>query len=452
MGPTARTVRRRRLAAPVMAAVVALTATLAPGAPGAEATSTPARVVAAAATPDPFFTYTGAKPLADYAPGAVLRTRAAPYRVTGVPLPLTVVQVLFRTTNARGEAVAGVTSIIKPLFGATNRVISYQSFYDSLDPEHGPSRAVTGAASLGAMPAHVETVLMSTFLLQGYAIVMSDTQGPTADFAAGPEYGYVTLDSIRATLRATGTGILPTAKVGLVGYSGGAIATNWASVLAPSYAPDVNKRIVGAAEGGVLVRPSANLGYIDGSMIWAGVMPMAIVGVARAYDIDLTPYLNAYGRQVYDKLQKASITQVLGAYPGLTWKKITKPEYGDPASIPVFVRTVNKLNLGTRPSPSVPMFIGQGTGGEIEGTRASASVGKGDGVMVAGDVRSLARKYCAAGTKVVHKEYGLSHFTSVPFWLPDAISWLTARFQGKPAGDNCASIPPGNPLTPLKGS
>lgn len=441
----------RRTSVSVVAVLAALAALLAPVGQGAQAAPVAPTAAVAAATPDPFFTYTGTTPLAELAPGAILARRTLPYRLAGVPLPIQVVQILFRTTDARGRAVAGVTSILKPLLGATGKVISYQSFYDSLNPEDGPSRAYSGAIGLGVMAAHVETLLVSGFLLQGYAIVISDTQGPTADFAAGPEYGQVTLDSLRAALKAPGTGILPGAKVGLIGYSGGAIATNWAAVLAPAYAPEINKRIVGAAEGGVLVRPAQNLGYVDGSLVWAGVLPMAIVGVARAYDIDLTPYLNDYGKKIYAKLQKASIVQVLGAYPGLTWKKLTKPAYADPADIPIFVTTVNKLNLGRQPSPTVPMFIGQGTVGELEGTPGTKpGIGRGDGVMVAGDVRTLARQYCSAGTDVVHKEYALSHFTSVPLWLPDAMAWLGARFAGRPAPDNCARIPAGNPLTPLR--
>ena len=405
----------------------------------------------AAAVPDPFFSYTGTKPLADYAPGAILKTRTIPYTLAGIPLPVQVKQIVFRTTNQRGRAAAGVTSVLEPITGQTSKVIGYQSFYDSLNPEDGPSRAIAGGTNPGGLAAHFETAMMTQFLLQGYAIVIADTQGPTADFAAGPEYGMVTLDSMRAALKATGTGIAPGAKAGLIGYSGGAIATNWASVLAPSYAPDINKRLVGAAEGGVLVRPSANLKYVDGSLVWAGVMPMAIVGVARGFGIDLKPYLSDYGTQVYAKLEKASITQVLGAYPGLTWKKLVKPAYADPASIPIFVSTVNKLNLGTRPNPTIPMFIGQGTLGEAEGTVASkAGLGSGDGVMLAGDVRSLARKYCAAGVRVVHHEYPLSHFTSVPVWLPQATSWLTARFGATQAPTNCSTIKAGNPLTPLK--
>jgi hypothetical protein len=42
------------------------------------------------------------------------------------------------------------------------------------------------------------------------------------------------------------------------------------------------------------------------------VIPMAVIGVSRAFHIDLTPYLNAYGLQLYNKLQRASIETVLG--------------------------------------------------------------------------------------------------------------------------------------------
>jgi hypothetical protein len=72
--------------------------------------------------------------------------------------------------------------------------------------------------------------------------------------------------------------------------------------------------------------------------------------------------------------------------------------------------------------------------------------------MIAGDVRTLARKYCAAGVKVVHREYPLSHFTTVPLWLPEASAWMVSRFGGTAAPSNCGSIPVGNALTPLKAS
>jgi hypothetical protein len=156
-------------------------------------------------------------------------------------------------------------------------------------------------------------------------------------------------------------------------------------------APDVNRHPVGAAEGGILADPAHNLTYISGSLAWAGVMPMAFIGIARGYHIDLTPYLSSYGRQLYSKLQNASIAQAPGQYPGLTYTQLVKPQYANPASIPVLVKVENKLDAGLAASPTIPMFMGQGADGILEGTPGNKpGIGPGDGVMVAGDVRTLA--------------------------------------------------------------
>ena len=86
-------------------------------------------------------------------------------------------------------------------------------------------------------------------------------------------YGYNTLDSLRAALSSPATGLTGTTKIGLAGYSGGAIATEWAAQLAPTYAPEINSDIVGAAMGGVLVDPAHNLTYVEGSSNWASILP-----------------------------------------------------------------------------------------------------------------------------------------------------------------------------------
>ena len=107
--------------------------------------------------------------------------------------------------------------------------------------------------------------------------------------------------------------------------------------------------------------------------------------------------------------------------------------------------------MGTGGTPTIPLFIGQGAKGELEGTPGDKKgIGAGDGVMIAGDVRTLARDYCAAGTKVYYEQYNaLSHIWSVPIWLLNAIAWIKHRFAGLPAPENCSSIPAGNPITPI---
>jgi hypothetical protein len=216
----------------------------------------------------------------------------------------------------------------------------------------------------------------------GYTIVVPDTEGPDANFAAGPEYGMMTLDALRAAKDVPETGITDDAEIALMGYSGGAIATNWASILAPAYAPEINDNLIGARRAAcwsIRLTTFATRAEASG---WAGVVGMAIVGVARSYDIDFGKYLSDRGRDVMARLEDASIGNVLAQYPGLTWQELVKPEYADPNTVPEYVDVVNKINMGTAATPTIPMFIAQAANGTIEGTQPGGpGVGAGDGVM-----------------------------------------------------------------------
>jgi hypothetical protein len=427
--------------------VAAAAVILLPGAPAA-----PARA-AAVSGGGSFYAYTGSTPLAQIPPGTVLKTRTLSYHVAGIAVPVQVIQLLYQSAGALGQPATNVTSVLEPPVRlGPSRAVSYQSFYDSLNPADEPSAQIAGGVSLGGLVADAESVVIAPLLLQGYRVIVPDTEGQTADFAAGPEYGMNTLNSIRAATSSPLTGLGTGTPVGMFGYSGGAIATDWAAQLAPSYAPDVNRQLVGAAEGGVLVDPAHNLTYVDGSHDWAGVIPMSIIGIARGFHISITPYLSSYGRQLYSKLQKASIINVLGQYPGLTFAQLAKPRYANPASIPILVRVENELNAGRLGSPTIPMFIGQGANGVLEGTPGNKpGIGPGDGVMVAGDVRTLARHFCASGTAVDYTQYdALSHVTTFPVWTPAALAWLGGLFAGSQAPNDCSQIPPGNSLAPVR--
>jgi hypothetical protein len=432
------------------AAVTAVTALAVAGFAGAPA---PLAQAAAAPARGSFYTYTGSTPLAQIKPGTVLKTRTLSYHVVGIALPVQVVQLVYRSAGALGQPTTNVTSVLEPPVPPSSpRAVSYQSFYDSLNPADEPSVQIAGDVTLGGFVTDAESVVIAPLLLQGYTVIVPDTEGQTADFSSSPEYGTSTLNSIRAATNSPLTGLTKTTPVGLFGYSGGAIATGWAAQMAPAYAPDVNRQLVGAAEGGVLVDPAHNLSYVNGSSIWAGIIPMAIIGIARGFHIDITPYLNSYGRQLYNSLQNASIANVLGQYPGLTFAQLVKPQYANPASIPVLVKVENELNAGSLGSPTIPMCIGQGANGILEGTPGNKpGIGPGDGVMVAGDVRTLARDFCASGTAVDYTQYNaLSHVTTFPVWAPAALAWLDGLFAGSQAANDCSQIAPGNSLAPVK--
>jgi hypothetical protein len=397
---------------------------------------------------DPFYSYAG--PLDGIAQGTALKTRNFRYHIFGFPTLLETTQLLYRSTSQTGKPTVNVTSIIKPpiQFDHT-RVISYQSAYDSLNRNDEPSYAIWGGLRLGGLIPNVEAAVFGPFIAEGYTVIVPDTEGQRADFAAGPEYGMNTLDSIRAAL--SSSTIPRDAKVAMLGYSGGAIATEWAAELAPTYAPEVNERLIGAAIGGVLVDPAHNLNYVEGTGFWAGVMAMALVGIARSFEVEteLAQYLVPKGTKIFQEMQTASIVNVLGHYPGLTWKDLVSPDYPHPEDLPLYVQCANKLIMGTGGTPTIPLFIGQGANGELEGTPGNKKdIGAGDGVMIAGDVRTLARDYCDKGTKVHYEQYdSLSHIWSLPIWLHNSIAWIKQRFAGVPAPENCSSIQKGNPIT-----
>ncbi len=414
-------------------------------APGARAAVPPQQ--------DPFYKYEGKTLLKYIAPGTVLKTRTVPFHIEGDELPLTAVQLLYRSTSELGKPTVNVTSVLlPPVKDLTSTVLSYQSFYDSLSTEDDPSYAISGGNPTGGEIPQVESVLISPALLAGETVVIPDTEGEEADFSAGPVYGYNTLDSLRAALGSPATGLTSTSKIGLAGYSGGAIATEWAAQLAPSYAPEINSDIVGAAMGGVLVDPAHNLKYVEGSSSWASVIPMSLDGLSRAFHLDLAPYLSEYGQELLAEDQSASITDEKSV-PGLTWAELAKPQYPMPETVPVFVRTANKLIMGREGTPTVPLLIGQGNGGEeLEGTPGDKpGIGPGDGVMIAGDVRSLAREYCERGVDVQYREYQhLGHIEGAAPWLTETAAWLAGRFAGLAAPQDCTEIAAGNSLAPIK--
>jgi hypothetical protein len=52
---------------------------------------------------------------------------------------------------------------------------------------------------------------------------------------------------------------------------------------------------------------------------------------------------------------------------------------------------------------------------------------------------------------VKYAEYeGLGHMAGVAAWVAETEAWLTERFAGLAAPENCAEIAPGNSLSPVK--
>ena len=149
-------------------------------------------------------------------------------------------------------------------------------------------------------------------------------------------------------------------------------------------------------------------------------------------------------------MQTASIVNVLGQYPGLKWSDLVSPDYPTPEHLEVFVRSANGLIMGTGGAPTIPLFIGQGANGELEGTPGNkAGIGAGDGVMIAGDVRTLARDYSREVSPSTTRSTPPSATSgaSPSAAQLDHVDQAALRRPGGPA--EIKSICEGNPLTPI---
>jgi hypothetical protein len=388
-------------------------------------------------TSDQFYTYTGSAPLSSIAPGTVLKQRTITIVDEGKTTPLSGTQVLYRTTGELGQPTVTVATIIRPSSAVpTTKIVSYQMAYDALGPECDPSYTLQGGNPSGATTNEEEEQLVAAYVGAGDTAVVPDYEGTSLDWAAGQEEGYNTLDGIRATENLLK---LPAAStpVGMVGYSGGSIATDFASELAPKYAPTLD--LVGVAEGGVPVDFAHNLTYINGSQGWSGIIPAVLVALGRAFHISLSPFSSAYGLGLADKVKDECINSFYGAYPGLTYAKLLKPQWQNIYSVPNVAALTNKLTMGRTGTPKGPLFMGVGN-----------ADGTGDGIMIANDVEALAHEYCQRGVSVQFNVYkGDSHTQAADPFEVGALQFLADRLNGMSVTNGCSSIGAGNSLAPV---
>ncbi len=305
--------------------------------------------------------------------------------------------------------------------------------YDALGSQCDPSYTLAGGYANGT--ATTEQGVIAGYLAAGYTVVVPDYEGEDLQWTIGRQSGYAALDGIRAAeafLR------LPrSTPVGLVGYSGGSIPTQWGAEVAPRYAPELN--IIGAAAGGLPVDLAHNLPYIDGSAKWAGVIPALIVAYQRAYRLDTSAFLSERGTQVTKAVSSECISQFASKYPGLTSAAMVAPPYTGLLDVPAVVRAINDNIMGSQGTPRTKMFLAVGHYNAI-----------GDTLMITGDVIGLAHEYCSRGVDVTYQQLnGLTHQEAFLPFEPLAAEYLTERFTGIPTRSNCASLPRGNSLAPL---
>ena len=383
---------------------------------------------------DPF--YSSRVALYDVAPGTVLKTRQVSILpVNGKGRSMSALQVLYRTTGELGQPSSTVATVIAAQKSGVHGIVSFQIAYDGLGANCDPSYELRAGQSLTS-DAALEASEITSYLDAGFSVVTADYEGPNSEFLVGQESGYGVLDGIRAAENALGLSPART-PVGLIGYSGGALATDYAAQLAARYAPRLD--LVGVAEGGVPVDYFHILSYVEDSPEWSVVIPMGLVGLTRGFHLDPDRYFSSYGAKLAEAVGSKCLSSA-GSYAGLTIRKMLKAKYPDLERVPALVTIMNRMIMGRSGTPREPMLLANGI-----------SDRSGDGVMVERDVQALAYSYCRRGLSVAfHRYSGLSHLQAyIPFEI-SAYRFITDRLHGSKVPDGCKAIGPASSLAPVK--
>jgi hypothetical protein len=358
-------------------------------------------------------------------PGQVLSSQPVTIQAVGIKVPYKAWQIRYVSESTTGTLQADTATVVKPTTpGLTPRLLSYQPAIDSDSPTCQPSYvltqppAVLGYESLGGLESFA-AVATGTSL--GYTVVIPDFEGPHNEWTAGIEAGYGTLDGIRAAENFAPLGLNGAqTPVGLMGYSGGSQASEFAAEEAPTYAPELN--IVGAAIGGLPVNIAHIAAKADGGP-FAGVYFAAAVGIARAYpQIGIDSLLNASGKQMKQAISGMCIVQFAATY---AFQRIESYTNGglNPLSLPVVQQVAADNAMGVVGVPKIPMQVYMATFDEL---------------VITPDVTTLVKQYCAAGEPIQYLQFPLAeHITAEAEGLPGAIAYIQARFAGQPAPSTC---------------
>ncbi|KAE8142315.1 putative lipase [Aspergillus pseudotamarii] len=357
-------------------------------------------------------------------PGYIIKARDVTMASLWLSLPskAKAYQLLYVTQDVYEKPAYAVTTIVVPVRPNFKRILSLQIAYDSPDnncsPSYGLQHSVAGAAATWSR-TQLYTVL--PWLQQGPVMNIPDYEGINAAFTVGPQSAYHTLDSIRAALNSHDTtGISPSARTVMFGYSGGAFASEWAAEYHQEYASEL--KIAGAVLGGPPPNISSTYEHSNGGNsselnVWA------ILGVMNAYK-NVSDFVHSDLKETHkaaflDPQKRCSRCEPREYVPGPPLSNADISDFFKHGNhfLYKFKDTLDYIGLmGKRSYPKFPLYIYQGTNDDI-----TAPVSHTD---------DLVEEFCKNGVKVWYRRYlGLDHFETSAAGVQGAWLWTMSVFN-----------------------
>ncbi|GAA3390578.1 lipase family protein [Cryptosporangium minutisporangium] len=322
--------------------------------------------------------------------------------------------VLYGSRSALGTPIAVSGRVLVPKLAwrgpGTRPIVSVASGTRGIGDSCAPSKF---------QPDYEKPLFIDAMLRRGWAVAITDYEGlgtpGTHPYIVGRSEGHGVIDVVRAATRLPATGLRAGGPVGFAGYSQGGGGAAWAGELAPTYAPELN--VVGITAGGTPADLDVVATSLDGTLGF-GFALLAALGLDAAYpELNLPAFLNEKGKQLYATQQGACVDAVFG----YAFQRIADYTTTNPLATPQWRARLAENELGSAP-PKAPVYLFHGTHDEI---------------IPLSQAQTLRRQYCAAGVKVRWATFVGEHVTTLVASAPDVLKFLTDRFAGRPAPNNC---------------
>lgn len=354
------------------------------------------------------------------APGTLIRSREVDVAFLGrIPQQVAAWQLLYRTSDLNGVPEATVTTVLLP-HGVQGEVplLAYQCAIDAVSDRCFPSYAFQrGASALGSVP-QFELLVVAGILRRGWAVSVSDHEGLGGYFGAPREPGYRVLDGVRAALAFAPLGLSPQTPVGMMGYSGGGMATSWAAEMAPSYAAELN--VVGATMGSPVGDPAQAFIKLNATR-HAGLPALVVSGLRHIYPglgRVVAEHANFEGLRRLKLLEQLTTIQAIAKFAGDDFDDYLDAPLADVLAMPEVLEVFDDLRLAEH-MPTCPLLVVQATH---------------DQIIDVLDVDSQVERYVEGGAHVAYVRDRLSeHVLLQPIATPAMLDWLEDRLAGKPA-------------------
>ncbi|ALG87044.1 lipase [Gordonia phthalatica] len=358
------------------------------------------------------------------APGTLITVRDV--TATAAPLvtaPITRARLMkFASRDALGLPSFGTATILEPRAKAPVRgprpILVNNLAINSLGTTCTPGYTLAHGFDKDSSLTNFFPPTTQLALARGYTVIVPDHEGPRMAYAEPTTAGHVILDALRAAARLDRPRF-GASKIAMVGYSGGAIATNGATKLMSGYAPELVDRVVGAAMGGV----PADFRMLVGSMnanLATGLFHGATFGISRERPEILT-MANHLAQWMATSPLKDVCTLPMAVLGGSFLPMQLMSNDPDPFHSPVAEKIYRVTKMADAKSP-VPLYIYQG---------ASEFW-----IPVAG-ARNLFHEQCRLGVNASFHAVPGEHVIGELAGFPGALTWLDARLRGIPARDGC---------------